>query len=73
MIRIPEQVQKKSEAGEVPLERYHLLGEMRGTPYGNLLVYYTGIDPGYQTLAPRRFKFFDEQRGYVIIQEPEKD
>ncbi len=69
---IPEQVQKKSEADEVSIERYHLLGEMRETPYGNLLVYYTGIDPRYQTLGPRRFKFFDEQRGYVIIQEPEK-
>jgi 4-amino-4-deoxy-L-arabinose transferase-like glycosyltransferase len=70
---IPEQAQRKIDAGEVSIERYHLLGEMEETPYGNLLIYYTGKDRRYQALALRRIQFFGEQTGYVIIQGREKD
>lgn len=48
------------------LEDYHLLGEMKETPYGNLLIYYTGNDPRYLTLAPKRYQFFGEVRGHAV-------
>ena len=52
------------EAAEAA-EDYHLLGALSNTPYGNLLVYYTGTDPHYLSLAPKRYRFFGELRGYV--------
>jgi 4-amino-4-deoxy-L-arabinose transferase-like glycosyltransferase len=70
---IPEQAQKRNDAGDESKERYHLLGEMRDTPYGNLLIYYTRSDQRYQALAPKRFQFFGEQSGQIIIPEREKD
>jgi hypothetical protein len=45
--------------------RYHLLGEMNNTLYGNLLIYYTGNDPRFLSLEPKTYQFFDEQRGYA--------
>ena len=47
--------------------RYHLLGEMQDTPYGSLLIYYTGRDPRYLALPPRRYRFFNQRRGVVEI------
>jgi 4-amino-4-deoxy-L-arabinose transferase-like glycosyltransferase len=47
---------------------YHLLGEMRETPYGSLLIYYTGKDPRYLALEPKRYQFFGELRGHNSIQ-----
>jgi 4-amino-4-deoxy-L-arabinose transferase-like glycosyltransferase len=44
---------------------HSLLGELRNTSYGNFVVYYTGNNPAYRTLAPRRYKFFGRQRGHV--------
>jgi 4-amino-4-deoxy-L-arabinose transferase-like glycosyltransferase len=55
-------VSKLTGAG---FERFHLLGELDRTPYGTLLVYYTGSDPRFTTLAVRRYYFFGHQRGYV--------
>jgi len=55
-------VSKLTGAG---FERFHLLGELNRTPYGTLLVYYTGNDPRFTTLAVRRYYFFGHQRGYV--------
>jgi len=55
-------VSKLTGAG---FERFHLLGELNRTPYGTLLVYYTGNDPRFTTLAARRYYFFGHQRGYV--------
>jgi len=46
-------------------ERFHLLGELRRTAYGTLLVYYTGNDPRFEASSPRRYYFFGRQRGYV--------
>lgn len=46
-------------------EKFHLLGELRRTAYGTLMVYYTGSDPRFNTAAPRRYYFFGRQRGYV--------
>ncbi|MEK6323478.1 MAG: glycosyltransferase family 39 protein [Acidobacteriota bacterium] len=45
--------------------RYHLIGEMSNTPYGNLLIYYTGTDPRYLALKPKRYEFFGQSRGYT--------
>ncbi len=45
---------------------YHLLGEMWNTPYGNLLIYYTGADPRYLAIKPKRYEFFGELGGYTI-------
>ena len=44
---------------------YHLLGEMWNTPYGNLLIYYTGTDPHYLAIKPKRYEFFGELGGYT--------
>lgn len=52
---------------------YHLLGEMWNTPYGNLRIYYTGSDPRYLALAPKRYQFFGELRSNVNIVERDKD
>lgn len=57
----------KSE-GEDSLRDYHLLGEMRETPYGSLLIYYTGKDPRYLALEPKRYQFFGDWRGHSLIQ-----
>lgn len=46
-------------------DQYHLIGELEDTPYGDLRVYYTGNDPAYRALAPKRFKFFKKRRGYI--------
>jgi len=55
-------VSKLTGAG---FERFHLLGELDRTPYGTLLVYYTGNDPRFTALPLRRYFFFGHQRGYV--------
>jgi 4-amino-4-deoxy-L-arabinose transferase-like glycosyltransferase len=51
-------------SSETPFN-YHLLGEMWNTPYGNLLIYYTGEDPRYLAIKPKRFDFFGERAGYT--------
>jgi 4-amino-4-deoxy-L-arabinose transferase-like glycosyltransferase len=43
----------------------HLLGELRNTPYGNLAVNYTGVDPKYLALQPRSYEMFGRWRGHV--------
>jgi 4-amino-4-deoxy-L-arabinose transferase-like glycosyltransferase len=60
---------KHPDSNEEPAEEYHLLGEMRDTPYGNLLIYYTGSDRRYLARAPRRYQFFGERRGHANIDE----
>lgn len=45
---------------------FHLIGEMWNTPYGNLLIYYTGADPRYLAIKPKRYEFFGESGGYAI-------
>lgn len=44
---------------------YHLIGEMSNTPYGNLLIYYTGTDPRYLGVKPKRYEFFGPAGGYT--------
>lgn len=56
----------KREDSLARLGDYHLLGEMRETPYGSLLIYYTGKDPRYLGLAPKRYQFFGEWRGHNL-------
>jgi len=38
---------------------------MENTPYGDLRVYYTGTDPRYRYLQPRRYQFFEKWQGHV--------
>jgi hypothetical protein len=45
---------------------YHLLGEMRETPYGSLLIFYTGKNPRYLALEPKRYQFFGELHGHTL-------
>jgi hypothetical protein len=47
-------------------QKYHLLGMMGNTPYGNIVVYYTGTDARYLSLEPKRYQFFGALRGYTI-------
>ena len=47
----------------------HLLGELRNTPYGNLAVNYTGVDPKYLALQPRSYELFGRWRGHVSDEE----
>ncbi|HJZ67572.1 MAG TPA: glycosyltransferase family 39 protein [Blastocatellia bacterium] len=63
---VPEQAQR-IDSGEESSERYHLLGEMRDTPYGNLLIYYTGRDPRYLAFPTERYRFFGEHRGHAVL------
>jgi 4-amino-4-deoxy-L-arabinose transferase-like glycosyltransferase len=56
---------------EMADEKYHLLGEMRDTPYGTLLIYYTGRDPRIQALAAKRFQFNGLQRGRLLLNDSE--
>jgi hypothetical protein len=52
---------------EDPDARYHLLGEMDGTPYGDIRVYYTGTDSEVAAIRSRRYEFFGNHRGYVEV------
>ncbi|HKP13544.1 MAG TPA: glycosyltransferase family 39 protein [Blastocatellia bacterium] len=54
-------------------EKYHLLGEMRDTAYGTLLIYYTGRDPRIFALAPKRFQFNGLERGRMALNENEPE
>ena len=38
---------------------------MSNTPYGNLLIYYTGKDARYLALKPKRYEFFGPAAGYT--------
>jgi len=50
---------------EDPDVHYHLLGEMNGTPYGDMKIYYTGTDPALAAIKLRRYQFFGNHHGYV--------
>jgi 4-amino-4-deoxy-L-arabinose transferase-like glycosyltransferase len=63
---LPEK-RKLPDSNEDQAEAYHLLGEMRDTPYGNLMIYYTGTDPRYLALAPKRYQFHGDLRGHVSV------
>jgi hypothetical protein len=56
----------KSAGSQARLEGYHLLGEMDNTPYGHLLIYYTGNEPRYLALQPKRYQFYGDSRGHTI-------
>jgi 4-amino-4-deoxy-L-arabinose transferase-like glycosyltransferase len=57
---------KREGSEDSRLGNYHLLGEMRETPYGSLLVYYTGKDPRYLAIEPKHYQFFGEMRGHSL-------
>ena len=48
-----------------PPGKYHLLGSMEDTPYGDIEIYYMGTDPRYRSLAPQHYHFFGVRRGFV--------
>ena len=72
LITRPNVVARGAERAS-PLEmadaKYHLLGEMQETAYGTLLIYYTGSDPRYLALPPKRFRFYNQRRGVDDITE----
>jgi hypothetical protein len=41
---------------------------MRNTPYGNLLIYYTGADSRFLAIKPKRYEFFGEKGGYTTLE-----
>jgi 4-amino-4-deoxy-L-arabinose transferase-like glycosyltransferase len=45
-------------------EKYHLLGELRNSVYGDVIVYYAGVDPRYLATPAKIYHFFDERRGH---------
>jgi 4-amino-4-deoxy-L-arabinose transferase-like glycosyltransferase len=45
--------------------KYHLLAELKETPYGTIRVYYTGTNPDYLAREPKTYFFFEQRRGYV--------
>jgi hypothetical protein len=47
------------------LEGLKLIGSMLGTPYGDLSIYYTGLNEAIASRAPQTYRFFSQQRGYV--------
>jgi hypothetical protein len=55
--------------------KYHLLGELRNSVYGDVLVYYAGVDPRHLAQAARIYHFFDDRRGHYtdeqLAQAPE--
>ena len=67
-----ERASGRTSGLEMAPEKYHLLGEMQETPYGTLLIYYTGRDPRVLTLAPKRFRFYGLERGHSELIEPER-
>jgi 4-amino-4-deoxy-L-arabinose transferase-like glycosyltransferase len=64
---------ERANSIEMADEKYHLLGEMRDTAYGTLLIYYTGRDPRILALAPKRFQFNGLTRGRMVLNEPERE
>src|ERR1041384_123294 len=60
---------KGEESDRPRLEDFHLLGEMRDTAYGTLLIYYTGLNPAYRSLPTVRYQFHGDNRGYEIEQD----
>ena len=49
-----------------PEATYHLIGAMDNTPYGDMRIYYTGVNPMYLSLPPRHYRFFYPGGGHVI-------
>jgi 4-amino-4-deoxy-L-arabinose transferase-like glycosyltransferase len=61
MVVAPHQAEEWVAA--IATTHHHLLGELFDTPYGSYQVYYTGTDPRWLALAPRRYQFFGKLRG----------
>ncbi|HEY6333847.1 MAG TPA: glycosyltransferase family 39 protein, partial [Blastocatellia bacterium] len=50
-------------------EGYHLIGEVRGTAYGDFEIYYTGTDPALLEAQARSYWLFGFWRGHVNQQQ----
>jgi 4-amino-4-deoxy-L-arabinose transferase-like glycosyltransferase len=46
-------------------DEYHLLGELKDSPYGSISVFYTGTKEYYRNLPTKRYHFFGLNRGCV--------
>lgn len=63
---MPAAYHKKRLSGTRELDaKYHLLAELKDTPYGSIRVYYTGTNPDYIARLPKTYYFFGKRRGYV--------
>jgi 4-amino-4-deoxy-L-arabinose transferase-like glycosyltransferase len=52
---------------------YHLLAEMLNTPYGNLIIYYTGTNHRYLAIKAKRYEFFGLLGGYSSSESGEQN
>jgi 4-amino-4-deoxy-L-arabinose transferase-like glycosyltransferase len=65
-VMMPSAYHKKRLPGTRELDaKYHLLAELKDTPYGAIRVYYTGANPDHLAREPKVYYFFGRQRGYV--------
>lgn len=48
-----------------PETAYHLIGTMDNTAYGDMRVYYTGVDPSYLSLPLKSYQFFYPWSGSI--------
>jgi hypothetical protein len=44
---------------------HHLIARLIDSPYGDLSIYYTGINPDILKLEPVRYRFFGRMRGHT--------
>ncbi|HVG19593.1 MAG TPA: glycosyltransferase family 39 protein [Blastocatellia bacterium] len=65
-VMMPSAYHKNRLPGTRELDaKYHLLGELKDTPYGAIRVYYTGANPDYLARQPEIYYFFGQHRGHV--------
>ncbi len=54
-------------------KKYHLLGELTNTAYGDIRIYYTGKQETYLQLEPKRETlFFEDRGGFGVIIQPKQ-
>jgi hypothetical protein len=59
-------VGREPEWPESVLDSFHLIGEMDGTAYGDLRIYYTGTNSSYTSLRPQRYRFNGQSAGHDV-------
>lgn len=64
--KFEDRLRRLTKAG---FEKYHLLGELNTTALGTFYVYYTGNDPQFLALPPKRYYFLGHRRGYVSAEQ----
>lgn len=65
-VMMPSAYHKKRLPGTRELDaKYHLLAELKDTPYGAIRVYYTGANPEHLAREAKIYYFFGRQKGFV--------